>query len=88
MRTRKYPLEELARRGQERFQVIQPLLGDENPHHFLAIDVETGEYATHPRNLTAADQLIARNADAQIWVQRVDGSPAYRFGGRRLVNQQ
>lgn len=85
MRTRRYSLEELERRGQERFRSIKSLLGTTNPQWFLAIDIESGEYAAHPSNVEAADQLIARNANAQIWVQRVDGSPAYRFGGRRLV---
>jgi hypothetical protein len=78
---RKYPKEEFARRGDAIFeQSIQPQLRPEDDGKFLAIDIETGEYALGEDELEAGDHLRQRVPDAQIWMKLVGSPYLHRFG--------
>ena len=82
MRTtrRRYPKEEIARRGEAVFEQIQPCLEGKNLRHFLAIDIESKAYEIDASELAACERRRARSPDAQIGLRTVS-SP--RFGGRR-----
>jgi hypothetical protein len=80
---RRYPKDEIARRGEAIFEQIQPNLEGKNLRHFLAIDIETGAYETDESEMAACTRLRARFPDAQIWLRRVGSRSARHFGGRR-----
>jgi hypothetical protein len=77
--------EEHARLGTEIYeQRIRPLLGAGNDGRIAAIDVESGEFEVADQTLQAADRLLARRPDAQIWFVRIGHQGVHRFGlGRR-----
>ena len=81
---RRYPKEEFARRGDAIYEKeIRPLLKKRDVGKFLAIDIETGEYAISPDELKACHKLRARIPDAQIWMVRVGYATTRSFGGRQ-----
>jgi hypothetical protein len=70
-------------RGREIFERdIAQHLGDEDPRHFVLIDVETGDYEVDADEMAASDRLLARRPDAKVWMRRVGSPYAYRFGFR------
>jgi hypothetical protein len=78
-----YSKEEFARRGDEIYDHdVRPRIevGDEGK--FVVIDIDTGAYEIDEDELAASDRLLARNADAQLWVMRVGSRCARRFGLR------
>ena len=71
-RQRRYPIEELARRGTEIYeQQIRPQVGAGNRGRFVAIDVDTGDFELADTLLEAATRLLARRPDAQSWSVRI-----------------
>jgi hypothetical protein len=82
--------EEFARRGNAFFEErVRPNVDVEAERHkFVAIDVETGEYAVAERDVEATDQLIERCPDAEgrIWLRRVGSPEAYHFGRYTLAD--
>jgi hypothetical protein len=81
---RRYPKEEIAQRGESIFEKqIRSHLEGKNPRHFLAIDIETGDYEINESEMAACARLRARVPDAQIWLRKVGSRSARRFGGRR-----
>jgi hypothetical protein len=67
-RQRRYPPDELARRGEELYHnVIAPQLPPESKEQFVAIDIETGAYELDDDSFTATMRLLERLPDAQIW---------------------
>jgi hypothetical protein len=71
--------EETARRGQELYeQAVLPHLGPERHGHFVAIDVESGDYEVSHDYLEACLQLRTRQPNAWIWGERV----GFPFAGR------
>jgi hypothetical protein len=79
--------EEHARRGTEIYERrIRPQLEAGNHGRIVAIDVETGEFELGDNTLQAADRLLARCPDAQIWFVRIGHRGVHRFGsGKRQV---
>jgi hypothetical protein len=53
-----------------------------NQGKIVAIDVDTGDYELAEDTLTAADQLLARCPDAQVWFVRIGHAGVHRFGTR------
>lgn len=85
---RRYPKEEIARRGEAIFEKhIQPCLAGKNLRHFLAIDIESEAYEIDENEMAACDRLHARFPGAQIWLRRVGSRTARRFGGRRKATE-
>ena len=77
--------EEFARRGQEIYKRdIRPHLQPGDDGKFVAIDIETGISESDQDDYTATQRLLARHADAQIWLVRVEQPATYRMGARIL----
>jgi hypothetical protein len=81
-RQRRYPIDEIARRGTELYETkIRPLVQPDNDGRILAIDIESGEYAVADESLEACQVLIDKNPDAQIWSLRIGYVAVGGFGG-------
>jgi hypothetical protein len=78
----KYSKEEHARRGQVRYEEIRAKLEAEDYGRIVALDVDSDAFELAPDTLTAADSLLARCPDAQIWFARVGYPGVHRFGAR------
>jgi hypothetical protein len=79
----RYSKIEFARRGDEIFErEVRAHLSGENPSHFLAIDIETGDFEIDENEMKACDRLHERKPDAQIWLRKVGSRYARKFGGR------
>ena len=76
-----YSKEEFARRGDEIYERLAPQLSEQEGH-FVAIDIESGDYEVGRDELAAADRLTKRRPEAQVWLRRVGVSYAHRFGPR------
>ena len=86
MREPRYPPEEHARRGTEIYEtIVRPKVEAGNTGKIVAIDIETGEYELGETTLEAAERLMARLPDAEIWSERVGFPAVYRFGGRNIA---
>jgi hypothetical protein len=78
----RYSMEEVERRGTELYETkIRPLVHDRNIGRMLCIDIESGDYAVADEGLDAAQVLIDKNPDAQIWALRIGYVAVYGFGG-------
>ncbi len=82
VREPRYGKEEYARRGIEWYRsVIRPKLGLELKGKYIAIDIETGEYAIADELLAACHALYARLPDAQPWGERIGYKAVGSFAG-------
>ena len=78
----RYSADEAGRRGTELYEnKIRPLVEAGNTGRFLAIDIESGDYAVADERYDAAKVLIDKNPDAQIWCLRIGYVAAASFGG-------
>jgi hypothetical protein len=76
-----YTNEEIARRGDEIYdRNIRAKVEGAHDGKVVAIDVDTGEYALGEMGWSAAEPLLAKNPDAQIWLVRVGERAFHRFG--------
>ena len=76
---------ELAERGEEIFdRVVRSQVEDEDPHKYVAIDVESEDFEIDANQRAAANRLVERHPDAQgrIWFRRVGSRITHHFGGR------
>lgn len=77
----RYSKKDFRRRGEEVFEKEnRTKVHGQNPRHYLAIDIETGNYEVDASEMAACDRLEARVPDAQIWLRRVGSPFARRFG--------
>jgi len=80
----RYSKEEFARLGDEVYERdIAPRVEAAEAGKFVAIDIETGAYEMDRDELLAMNRLLARIADAQVWLRRVGSRCAHRIGSRR-----
>ncbi len=78
----RYSPEEIAQRGTEFYETkIRPLVEADNVDRYLAIDVETGDYAVADQRHDAAMVLKGKNPAAQLWGLRIGHIAAASFGG-------
>ena len=85
------PAEETARLGDEIYE--RDIRARVEPHHngeYVAIDVDSGEYAVADDIIAAVDLLRARRPDVDIpgdavWVLRVGFRAVWRFGGPVVI---
>jgi hypothetical protein len=78
----RYSAEEAGQRGEALYESkIRRLVEAGNLGRFLAIDIETGDYAVADQRYDACKQLIDKKADAQIWIIRIGHVAAASFGG-------
>ena len=74
----RYSKEDHARMGKQMYeQLIRPRVEVDNHGRIVALDVDSGEFEVADDSLTAANRLLERLPDAQIWCERV-GYPAVR----------
>jgi hypothetical protein len=77
----RYSKEEHARRGMELYErQVRPQVEAGNRGKVVGIDVDTGDFELAEDTLTAADRLLARRPDAQIWFVRIGEPGVHRFG--------
>jgi hypothetical protein len=82
----RYSAEEHARKGIDLYeQQVRPKVENGNLGRIVAIDVDGGEYEVADDTLSAAERLLARRPDAQIWFVRIGHKGVHRFGGNRSV---
>jgi hypothetical protein len=85
----RYSKDEFARRGDAVYEKdILPRLSSRDVGKFVAIDIETGEYAIAADEMKAGDRLRARLPEAQIWVVRVGHASARNFGGQQVRQER
>lgn len=87
MLTRKplYTKVEHARLGTEIYeQRVSSQLSADQFGKIVAIDVESGEFEVADQTVAAAQRLMARRPDAQIWFVRIGHQGVHRFGVGRL----
>lgn len=78
----RYSTEEFARRGTEIYETrLRPIVQPGNDGRILAIDIESGDYAIADEAGDAAQVLIDKNPDAQIWALRIGYVAVDGFGG-------
>lgn len=68
----RYSMEEFERRGTELYESkIRPLVEEGNFGRLCCIDIESGDYALGDEGHVAAQVLIDKDPDAQIWCKRI-----------------
>ncbi len=78
----KYDKEEFAQRGDHMYEcTVEPHLSAEDVGKFVALDIDSGDFAISADEQEAADLLRARKPQAQVWLQRAGSRYARRFGG-------
>jgi len=83
MRQPRYTPEEHARRGTEIYEkIVRPKVEAGNTGKIVSMDIETGEYELGETTLEAAERLLQRLPEAEIWSERIGYPAVYRFGGR------
>lgn len=84
-----YTPDEIAQRGQERYErEIRQRVEGEAGHRgkMLALDIDSGEYELADDSLTALDGLRARKPAAPVYIVRVGYPTAVKIGvGRNTV---
>jgi hypothetical protein len=81
MRQPRYGKEDHAQRGTTIYeQQIRTLVEADNQGKIVAIDVDTGAFEVAEDTLSAAERLLARCPDAQIWFVRIGHRGVHRFG--------
>ena len=77
--------DEFARRGKALYQTnVLPELKPKDKGKYVAIDIETGDYEVDADQLAAADRLLERQPDAQIWYVRIGYRGVHHFGGNAI----
>jgi hypothetical protein len=75
--------EEIARIGEELFSAgIHSEVAGMPPEHFVAIDVESGDYEVNVDDGFAVDAVRKRHPGTQVWLRRVGSRHAHKLGGR------
>ena len=79
----RYSKEEHARRGMDLYErQVRPQVEAGNRGKVAGIDVDTGDFELAEDTLAAADRLLSRRPDAQIWFVRIGNPGVHRFGPR------
>jgi hypothetical protein len=82
MTEHRYPLEEIARRGDEIYEPIRAEMEREHDGKCVAIDIETGFYSLGDTVQDAVSPVREKNPDAEVWLVRVGKNNITRFGWR------
>lgn len=76
-----YTPQEVARRGREIYeQRIRSEIEPEHEGRFLAVDVESGEYALADDELEAFDRAREKKPEGVLYLLRVGHPAAHRIG--------
>ena len=81
--------EEVSRLGSALYDsLIQPEVASSPPSHFVAIHVDTRDYAVAPSSSAATRILRTRHpADGRIFVRRISDDPDYGMSMRILAGE-
>jgi hypothetical protein len=83
MRQPRYNKEEHARRGTALYeQHVRSQVEANNCGRIVALDVDSGAFDVADDTLTAAQRLLSRLPDAQVWCVRIGHPAVHRFGPR------
>ena len=83
VRQPRYNKEEFARRGTEIYErQVRPRVEEGNKGKIVAIDIEAAAFEVAEDTLTASEQLLARQLDAQIWCVRIGHRGVHRLPAR------
>jgi hypothetical protein len=89
VRQPRYTKEELARKGTDIYErQVRPTVEAGNKGKIVAIDIETRAFEVSKDMLSAADRLLARYPDAQIWFVRIGYAAVHRFRSPKLLKRQ
>lgn len=89
MADERYPIDEIARRGDEIYnRSIRAEVEGKHDGEIVAIDVDTGFYALGKNHLAAAEPLFAKNSEAEIWFVRVGRRAVTRIGSWNSTPQR
>lgn len=78
-----YSREEVADLGEAVFErAVAAKLRGQELHHFVAVDVHSGQYEVDAEAGLAIRRLLERQPDAQFWLRRVGSCVAHTFGPR------
>ena len=73
--------EVIAARGEALYQEkIREKVESTQKGKFLAVDIETGDYAIADEDLAATDRLLAKRPNATVYGLRIGFPTAYRIG--------
>lgn len=79
----------IASRGEELYQRnIRAKVEADYKGRFLAVDIETGDYAIADEDLDATDRLLSKNPNALVYGLRIGFPAAYRIGFKISVLPQ
>ncbi|MFM8293547.1 MAG: hypothetical protein ACKN9E_03250 [Microcystaceae cyanobacterium] len=85
IRQRRYPKEEIARRGQQLYESgIRQQVEVGNEGKIVAIDIETGAFEVADNIVPATNRLFEQYPSAQPWVIRIGHRAVDHFGARSL----
>jgi len=82
MPVRRYSKEEHAIRGNALYEQVRPQVEAGNHGKIVALDVDSGAFEVAEDTLTAAQRLLTRYPEAQIWCVRIGYPAVYRLGSR------
>jgi hypothetical protein len=81
MADHRYPVEEIARRGDEIYERdIRSKVVGKYDGQAVAIDVDTGYYALDEEAGAAAEAVLAKNPDAEVWLVWIGERAMTRIG--------
>lgn len=78
---RSAPTDTISRGSAIFAEKIQSQLADLDPFLFVAIDVETEEFAVNASSLTATRTLLTENPNAQVYLRRVGFPVTHWYDG-------
>jgi hypothetical protein len=82
----RYSKEEFEKRGDAIYEEkVRPKIKKKDIGKFVAIDIETGEFAIASTGLKACDKLEAKVADPQTWLMRIGLKYICTFGGSSIT---
>ena len=88
LRRPRYTKDEHARLGTELYErEVRSQVEEGNHGRIVAIDVDSGAYELAEDGLTAANRLLTRLPDAQVWCVRIGYPAVHRFGSRLSSRQ-
>lgn len=79
----------IASRGEELYQRnIRAKVEAAHKGRFLAVDIETGDYAIADEDLEATDRLLLKHPNALVYGLRIGFPAAYQIGFKISVHPQ
>lgn len=75
--------EEITRRGKELYHdcIRAKVETEDNIGKMISINIETGDYAIGDDLVATSRRVLAKQADAAIWTERIGFNAVYAVGG-------